>query len=140
MVVTPTYDNWQDAPATPGNWNYVADPSETLAIFAVGRAADTTEFIVRCNLAARRISLARAGIAQGQVEMLVRTETQDRLLTASPTRGAADLLVAELSPNDNLLDAIAFSKGRFAVETGATLPVYLPAYPEITRVIEDCRR
>ena len=47
--------------------------------------------------------------------------------------------MAELAASDPLLDAIAFSRGRFAVDVPGTAPVYVPAYPEITRVVEDCR-
>ena len=71
--------------------------------------------------------------------MLVRTETQERRLTASPVHSGAPLIVAELAASDPLLDAIAFSRGRFAVDVPGTAPVYVPAYPEITRVVEDCR-
>ena len=101
--------------------------------------ADTVELIIRCDLTTRRVGIARSGRASGQVEMLIRTETQDRTLTATPVNAAAPLLTVELSANDRLLDAIAFSKGRFAVETPGTNGLYAPAYPEITRVMEDCR-
>jgi hypothetical protein len=40
---------------------------------------------------------------------------------------------------DPLLDAMAFSKGRFAVESAGLATLYVPPYPEVTRVIEDCR-
>lgn len=140
QVVTPTYDNWLDAPQTPGDWTYVAEAGETLAVFGTGRTPDTVELIIRCDLATRRVGIARAGRAEGQVDMLIRTETQDRTLTATPVQSISALVFVELSANDRLLDAIAFSRGRFAVETPAAAPLYAPAYPEITRVMEDCRR
>ena len=84
QVVTPSFDNWMDAPQTPGDWRYVVEPGETLAVFGTGRTPDTVQLIMRCDRASRRVSIARAGSAAGQVEMLVRTETQDRRLTASP--------------------------------------------------------
>lgn len=139
QVVTPTFDNWMDAPQTPGDWTYTAEPGETLAVFGTGRTDDTVDLILRCDLATRRVGIARAGTAAGQVEMLVRTETQDRRLTASPTNGNRALIVAELAASDPLLDAMAFSKGRFAVNVAGVDPVYVPAWPEVTRVIEDCR-
>ena len=40
---------------------------------------------------------------------------------------------------DPLLDAMAFSKGRFALEVAGLPTLYVPSYPEVTRVIEDCR-
>jgi len=33
---------------------------------------------------------------------------------------------------------MALSKGRFAVETQGLETLYVPAWPEMTRVIEDC--
>jgi len=44
-----------------------------------------------------------------------------------------------LSARDPLLDAIAFSRGRFALEAAGLETLYLPAWPELSRVIEDCR-
>jgi len=38
-----------------------------------------------------------------------------------------------------LLDAMALSKGRFAVELEGEAALYLPAWAEVSRVIEDCR-
>jgi hypothetical protein len=49
--------------------------------------------------------------------------------------------VASLSirARDPLLDAIAFSRGRFAVEAEGRGRLILPADPVISRVVEDCR-
>jgi hypothetical protein len=57
-------------------------------------------------------------------------------LEAQPAAGGVR---AELAASDPLLDAMAFTKGRFAVETAGQETLYVPAYPEISRVIEDCR-
>ncbi|WAT17913.1 hypothetical protein OZN62_13505 [Aurantiacibacter sp. MUD11] len=139
QVVTPTYDNWMDAPRTPGDWSYVAEPAETLAVFGTSRTPEGVELLIVCNLDTRRVAIGRKGTAIGQVEMLVRTETANRTLTASPVQSRAPLLVAELAASDPLLDAIAFSKGRFALDVAGVEPIYVPAWPEITRVVEDCR-
>ncbi len=140
QMVTPSFDDWMDAPQSPGDWTYTAEPAETLAVFGTGRTPDTVQLIIRCDLQTRRVSIARSGSTQRQVEMLVRTETQDRRLTAGGMTDPAPLIVAELAASDTLLDAIAFSKGRFAVDVAGTAPLYAPAWPEITRVVEDCRR
>lgn len=139
LAVTPVTNAWMDAPQTPGDWTYVAESDETLAVFGTGRTPETVQLIIRCDRQTRRVGIARAGTADGQVEMLVRTETQDRTLTASPIQSSGALIVAELAASDPLLDAVAFSRGRFAVDVAGTDPVYAPAYPEITRVVEDCR-
>jgi hypothetical protein len=71
--------------------------------------------------------------------MRIRTETAQRLITAQASADGRPMLIANLPSNDRLLDAMALSRGRFAVETGGMETLYLPAWPEITRVIEDCR-
>lgn len=133
---TPSYDNWMDAPATPGTWSYVNEAGESLALFG-GTATDPV-FMMRCDKASRRVGIARQGQSGGQVAMTIRTETIDRTLTASQIPGRA-LLAAEVPASDSLLDAMAFSKGRFALETGGMPSLYIPAWPEVTRVVEDCR-
>ena len=42
--------------------------------------------------------------------------------------------------NMALLDAMAFSRGRFAIDVNGLPSLYLPAWPEVGRVIEDCRK
>ena len=139
QVVTPSFDNWMDAPQTAGDWSYTQDSGETLAVFGTDRTPQGIKLLLACNRQTGRIGIARQGTATGQVEMLIRTETQDRRLTAGPVTSRAPMVVAEVAASDPLLDAMAFSKGRFAVEVAGLEPVFVPAWPEVTRVIEDCR-
>jgi hypothetical protein len=48
-------------------------------------------------------------------------------------------VAAEIMPRDGVLDAIAFSRGRFAIEVGGLSPLAIPNWNEISRVVEDCR-
>jgi hypothetical protein len=41
--------------------------------------------------------------------------------------------------NDAVLDQIAYSRGRFAVEVQGLAPLIVPAWGEVGRVVEDCR-
>lgn len=134
---TPTYDNWMDAPATPGDWTYRPVQGGGAALF--GEPRSEARFTLRCDRSQRQVHLERAGEAGGQVPVVIRTETTDRTLTGQPAAGQLPLIRASLAANDRLLDAIAFSKGRFAVETPGLPTLYLPAWPEVSRVIEDCR-
>ena len=66
--------------------------------------------------------------------------------TSSATRNlpasfdpATARITAQLCGVDPLLDAIAFSRGRIGVGVGGTPALVLPAWPEIARVVEDCR-
>ncbi|ANY20254.1 hypothetical protein A6F68_01743 [Tsuneonella dongtanensis] len=136
---TPTtaYANWMDAPQTAGDWFYRKGGTTTAALF--GESGTDARFAITCVLGQRRVTLARAGAAAEPMPMRIRTETTDRAITATPATGELPSLIATLGSSDPLLDAIAFSKGRFAVEVPGQAALYLPSWPEITRVIEDCR-
>lgn len=132
-VAAPTFANWLDAPQTSGDWSYRSQPNGGVAEFGNGTV---TSFRLRCDAAARSVVLTRLGVPTGPQQMTVRTESQTRTLgvIASPLT-----VSAQLSANDRLLDAIALSKGRFAVEVAGAPTLYLPSWAEVTRVIEDCR-
>jgi hypothetical protein len=49
------------------------------------------------------------------------------------------VIAATLTARDALLDAMAFSRGRFAIETQSLPTLYVPSWPEVSKVIEDCR-
>ncbi|TIX50474.1 hypothetical protein [Alteraurantiacibacter aquimixticola] len=129
--------DWHQAPVTPGDWFYVAEPAETLAVF--GPSSGEALMLLRCDLRTRRVGIARFDNVPGEVPLRIETETMTRDLTASPLPNRNDLLVAELSARDPLLEAMAFSRGRLGVHFGGNARLYVPAWPEITRVVEDCR-
>lgn len=129
--------NWIDAPATPGDWGYRAAPGGSQALF--GRLETEAEFVLECSRAVGRITLRRVDEAAGPVPMRILTETQQRILTATPDGGDLPTVSAQVPARDPLLDAMAMSRGRFAVEVTGMQTLYLPAWPEVSRVIEDCR-
>ena len=116
----PTYTKWEDNPQTPGDWTYASG----VATFGL---PGQPRLLVRC--AGTTVQIAVNGATADLLTF--RTETTQRSVTANAG-------VASLAARDPLLDAIAFSKGRFAVEADGRA-LYPPAYPEISRVIEDCR-
>lgn len=130
------YPNYLDAPQTPGTWEYVSEPGETLAVYGIDRA--NPEFVLRCSRASRQVGMARRISAAGPRRMRITTETAQRDIMASPV-GTRSLVAAELNARDSLLDAMAITKGRFAVSVEGERTLYLPAWTEVTRVIEDCR-
>lgn len=71
--------------------------------------------------------------------MLIRTETAARQFIAQPSQTGQNVITARVSANDPFLDAMAITKGRVAIETEGMQTLYLPAWPELSRVIEDCR-
>lgn len=132
----PVVSSWLDAPQTPGDWNLQLGSGFTMAAF--GETASAPRFALRCNLATRQVSLVRAGPAAAQTIRII-TETRNAALPAQLAPGAVPALVAMVAGSDRLLDAMALSKGRFAVEVPGTPTLYLPSWAEVTRVIEDCR-
>ena len=127
--VAPAGD-WRDIPLTPGDWRYNAETNEAQFVLAGSGPA----FVQRCDLAGRRIELLRT--AGGGSQLRIRTSSASRSLAGMPTAGG---LAASLPASDPLLDAIAFSRGRFTVQSDSGAMLVLPAWPEPARAIEDCR-
>lgn len=126
-----------DAPATLGAWSYENRGSLTLAVFtSPGRGA---LFAIQCRAPSSEVWLVMAGQSVASPTMQVRTETITRAINAELVVGELSNVTAPLPGNDPLLDAMALSKGRFAVETEGLPPLYLPSWAEVTRVVEDCR-
>lgn len=131
-----THENYLDAPQTPGDWSYGSEASETLAMF--GDSSPDHLVVMRCDRQTRVVGIARRSDATRPLMMRIRTETTDRILTANPVAGRT-LVSAFLPASDPLLDAMAISKGRIAIEVEGMPALYIPSWVEITRVIEDCR-
>ncbi len=125
--------NWRDTPATPGTWNWRNTGGVSRADYAGGLLA------LSCDRANGMVVIALQGPATGPVPFTVHTTSQRRVLTALPYAGPPAMVAASLAAHDDLLDALVFSRGRIAVEAAGIAPVYAPSWPEIGRVIEDCR-
>lgn len=130
----PVATEWLYRPATPGTWSYRTDAGGSVAQF--GASAADPVFSLHCDRAARRISLARAGAGQGV--MLLRTSYGAVSWPATVTTAPAQV-VATRAASDTVLDQLAYSRGRFAVEVQGLTPLIVPAWAEVGRVIEDCR-
>ena len=127
-----------DAPRTPGNWFYKQFGGASYAIY--GESDANFSFVMRCDPASRSIAIGRVSTQTAPQPLRLRTETLERTFTAMPRKGSVETLLAvDLPARDPLLDAMAISKGRFAVDVGGEAPLYIPSWPEVTRIIEDCR-
>lgn len=130
--------DWQDWPATPGNWVYRQDDRGGLALF--GAANTGAQFMIRCDRAAQRVYLSRAGaVPAGSAPMTIRTSAQASSHIVRNTGGQPPYVALDVAPRDPLLDRMAFSRGRFVVEVTGLPLLVVPAWPEVSRVIEDCR-
>lgn len=141
VPVPPIADtHWMDAALTPGSWVYqnfapadgrralFSDPDNTF-YFALACAAGPDGMLVQFD---RTGSPAKRYLA-----MTIRTETTQRTLTAE--RFGSQMIIAGVSASDPLLDAMALSKGRFAVEVEGEATLILPSHAEVSRLVEDCR-
>jgi len=120
----PAPADWRDRAYTPGDWSYAREGGESVARYGL-QSAPLVEF--RCSGGA--VTLAMPGAAPGS--LVIRTSYGD---TARQTDGPG----LRFGAGDPLLDQIAYSRGRFMLASGAT-ELVLPAWPEVQRVVEDCR-
>ena len=118
-----------------GNWGYAASATGSEAVFTDAQA--TRRVVVRCSRAARQMSIAVTNPVAAPSLQLTTTEYARTLPTAFNPQGYQ--LAASLSARDGILDALAFSRGRFAISVSGGATLILPAWPEIARSIEDCR-
>ena len=93
----------------------------------------------RCDRGSGSVLMIRPGTGSDATMTTVTTTSTARAVTARPVAGPIPQLVVSIPARDPLLDAIVFSRGRFAVETQGLATLYLPSWPEVARVIEDCR-
>ncbi|OYY67736.1 hypothetical protein [Sphingomonas sp. 28-63-12] len=130
--------DWRDWPAMSGDWVYRRDARGSIALFGVPGA--DAELTIRCDRIADQIYISRRGATPANAPATIRTSSMARTIATQPTGGTPAYLAFALAPSDPLLDAMGYSRGRFIIEQ-APLPVLvIPAWPEILRVSEDCRR
>ena len=123
--------DWRDADQTPGTWTWGMEAGQSTARFGGNL------LILRCDRAAGQISIMRGAVsAQGQVPVSITTVQGTRGLTGTAT---ADGISLSIAAGDRLLDAMAFSRGRFLFDNAGSPPLYLPSWSEVSRVVEDCR-
>ncbi|MBN8814044.1 MAG: hypothetical protein J0J06_01195 [Sphingomonas sp.] len=127
----PLASDWNDWPFTPGQWRYRKQGDATIGRFENGERALVS---LTCDRISRQVRLT--GIAAAPAT--IRTTTLTRVLATTADAGEAVPMLF-FAAKDPMLDAIAFSRGRFVIEQKGVAPLVLPPHAEIGRVIEDCR-
>ena len=123
------------APVTPGAWTYRTVTGGTEAAFVDGGGA--TRMIIACGKVTRLVTLSRLSAAHATtMSFWTSSASRDLLSRFDQPSGR---VIAQLGGMDPLLDAIAFSRGRFAISMPGYPALVLPAGTEIAHVIEDCR-
>ena len=134
QMTTPVADLSTATPIA-GSWAYasVADGSEATFRDASARP----QLVIHCTRAARQVTIAKPATGAAPF-LLIWTTSASRNLPASFNPMTARLS-ATVAANDPILDDLAFSRGRVGVTVSGVAPLVLPAWAELSRVIEDCR-
>jgi hypothetical protein len=125
----------QFAPPLAGSWKFVAVPGGSDAVFTDSSAR--VQLTLHCSRAIRRVTIAKAATAAAPF-MVVWTSSLSRSIPAS-FDPATNRISVNLPAFDGLLDAMAYSRGRIGVTVSGTSPLIVPAWPEVARLVEDCR-
>jgi len=115
-----SFDAGKALPLTQGQWSYFPTAAGSMASYG-------SALSLRCDRATRTVTINRVG--SEPAVLTIATSSLTRTLPAS----------GRLLANDPLLDAIAFSRGRFLVAGGSGPILAVPSWPEAARSIEDCR-
>ena len=127
--------HWTDWTIAAGAWVYRRDDRGSIALY--GTPGADALVTLRCDNARARLFLSRASDVGGT--MTVRTSSTSKAITVQPTGGKPAYAASEIGVSDPLLDAIAFSRGRIALELSGAQNIAIPVWSEIGRVVEDCR-
>lgn len=106
-----------------------------------GVAGEEARFMLRCDLATRGVTLSWPGAAAREgAPVTIATSFGDTPFTASALPALPGRVGIVLAASSPFLDSLAFSRGRFAIQTGVMTRTVIPAWPEAARAIEDCRK
>jgi len=129
---------WVDWPISPGDWVYRQDERGSIALF--GKPSDDATIVIRCDKARDQIFLSRIGqVSANGANMTLRASSGLKSYPVGGTGNPPYYAAIQMAPDDYMLDRIAFSRGRFAVEVSGMRSLAIPIWPEFTRVVEDCR-
>jgi hypothetical protein len=130
-----TVPNLSAATPISGDWTYTATADGSEARFA--DTANNPQLIVRCTRATRHVAISKPATAAAPA-INVWTSSQTRSVPASFNPATARLSL-DFQPYDALLDAISTSRGRIGFSVATQPALVVPPWPEIARVVEDCR-
>lgn len=134
----PVSGDWTDWPLAQGNWAYREDERGSIALFGAPNAEAT--FMIRCDRDRNQLFLSREGtVANSGAQMTLRASSGLQNYPARNSGGPLNYAAIAIPVTDYMMDRIAFSRGRFAVQTTGLVSLAIPIWPEFTRVVEDCR-
>lgn len=129
--------DWIDWPITSGDWVYRQDARGSIALF--GNPGQDALLTLRCDKNENRLYFSRAGNPASGAKMTLRTSHTLKSYAAAPTGASPAYAAIAINPSDAILDALVYTRGRFAVETDGMQSIAVPSWAEVVHVIEDCR-
>jgi hypothetical protein len=123
------------SPVSPGSWSYRAVAGGSEARFTDGTR--TARLVIACGKVTRLVTLSRISAAPAS-SLSFWTNSLSRNLAARFDQPSGRV-IAQVGANDELLDAMAFSRGRFAVSMPGSPTLVLPVGAEVDHVVENCR-
>lgn len=130
-----TATDFSYSPVSPGSWVYRSIAGGSEASFVDGTG--TTRMVLACGKITRLVTISRVSAAPA-ASLTFWTSSLSRDLGARFDQRAGRV-ITQVGSTDALLDALAFSRGRFASMMPGSPALVLPAGPEIAHVVEDCR-
>ena len=120
---------------SPGSWSYRAIAGGSEATFTDGTG--TARMVILCSKVTRLVTMSRISAAPAS-SLSFWTSSLSRNL---PSRfdQPSGRVIAQVGASDALLDAMAFSRGRFAVLMPGSPALVLQVGAEVDHVVEDCR-
>jgi hypothetical protein len=128
--------DWRDADVSAGAWGWALRGGASEASFGVAGRGPSLQ--VACAAAGAMVQVFVPNV-QGPSVAIVTSSARREFAAQGWAQGGAQGVSVTLPAQDRFLDAMVFTRGRFAVET-AGLRLILPADPAVGRVLEDCRR
>jgi hypothetical protein len=119
----------------PGTWTYTASADGGEAVFT--DASNQPLLSLRCVRSIRRVVLSKPASAASPT-LGVWSSTASKSWPATYDAATARLS-AQIANWDPVLDAISYSRGRFAVAAAGQQPLVVPDWADISRIAEDCR-
>jgi hypothetical protein len=128
--------DWRELSVMAGSWRWSREGTLSVARFALPNGTERISFA--CDPARRSVTLRYMQIASGEQPLTITTTDTKQIVTGQATTQAPYAIEVAFASRDQMLDAIAFSRGRFMIESGSEWAI-APSWPEVSRVIEDCR-
>jgi hypothetical protein len=100
-------------------------------------STNTARLVLLCSTVTRLVTISRISAAPAAT-LSFWTSSATRDLPARFDVNSKRV-ITQLAARDPLLDALIFSRGRFAVSMPGSPALVVPAGTEVAHVVEDCR-